>query len=77
MMVAAVRYMCCCAASGADSDDTLWLENARMATPEKPDPASSKPNFWAFPKPIYRRLKPVRVASHRRLLLIRYVFGLG
>ena len=41
MMAAVVRYMCYCAASGADSDDTLWLENARMATPVKPDPAST------------------------------------
>ena len=36
MMAAAVRYMCYCAANGADSDDALWLENAPMATPKKP-----------------------------------------
>jgi len=77
MTVAVARFMCCCAANGAVSNDALWIENARMATTEKSDAASSKLNFWAFPKPIYRRLKPVRVASHRRLLLIRYVFGLG
>ena len=46
MMAVVVRYMCYCAANGADSNDALWLENAQMATPKNMNAFGQQICIW-------------------------------